>query len=46
MTTWASEHGIEISAAPAVVWVLLADSAGWKAWSVGIDEMVRAAATP
>ncbi|WP_394792009.1 SRPBCC family protein [Rhodoferax sp.] len=36
---WQHEESIETKAAPAAVWALFADVAGWKDWNSGIEKI-------
>lgn len=36
---WTHEESIETTAAPAAVWRLFTDVAGWKRWNAGIEEI-------
>jgi carbon monoxide dehydrogenase subunit G len=36
---WTHEESIEIDAAPAQIWTLLSNVAGWKKWNAGIESI-------
>jgi hypothetical protein len=36
---WQREFSIETAAAPATIWRIFQDVAGWKAWNAGIEEI-------
>ena len=38
-TTWKTEHAIETSAAPEIVWRLFRDVAGWRRWNAGVERI-------